>query len=227
MEWKRIRTGGIGYLEPLEGSTGWYWGMDYTNGDLYEAEELYTDRHRINSNRLIFVSYPGGELHEPVRAEAGQYFGRPAFRDSRTLILLADFPAGEIRILAWDGTESVPEVHAVVPRSEITDCYNLLLHTEPLMLTRQGHENRFDILWPEKASFPINGHETFLFRDGEELFFSCWYEDPDYREETVVRHYPDGGIVRTVRGSLLELPDGQKWLLADAGEEDDSGENDR
>ena len=52
---RTVKTGSISYLEVLHGSGGWYWGTDYTSGDLYEAEELYEDRHRISRNRLIFA----------------------------------------------------------------------------------------------------------------------------------------------------------------------------
>ena len=38
---KRIETGGITWLQPLVGSGEWYWGTDYTSGDLFEAEDLY------------------------------------------------------------------------------------------------------------------------------------------------------------------------------------------
>ena len=44
---KEIKTGGISYLAPLDGSEDWYWGTDFTSGDLYEAEELWRDGHRI------------------------------------------------------------------------------------------------------------------------------------------------------------------------------------
>ena len=57
---KIIPAGGITYLAPLTGSQVWYWGTDYTSGDLYEAEELYRDGHRISRNRLIFVHAPDG-----------------------------------------------------------------------------------------------------------------------------------------------------------------------
>ena len=56
MEIKEINTGGIGYLDPVEGSNKWYWGMDYTDGDLYEAQQLHQLGHKIVKNRLIFVS---------------------------------------------------------------------------------------------------------------------------------------------------------------------------
>ena len=44
---KRIETQGIYCIEPLDGSREWYWGMDYTGGDLYEAEELFRQGHPV------------------------------------------------------------------------------------------------------------------------------------------------------------------------------------
>lgn len=49
-----IATHGIAYIEPLDGSCEWYWGSDYTHGDLYEAEEAYHGHHPVNCNRLVF-----------------------------------------------------------------------------------------------------------------------------------------------------------------------------
>ncbi len=207
-----IKTGGISYLAPLEGSGGWYWGTDYTSGDLYEAEELYRDGHRIRQNRLIFVHSPDGRTLEPVKAREGQYFGSPAYDRGRLLILLADFPAGEIRILGCDETTGDLSPVLTLPRSEVEDCYNLMLHREPLTLTRQGG-GRFQVYWPEKADFPIHATESFCFREGEKLYFSRWYEDPDYREEVVVRRMPDGAILDKYPGALLSLPGGGWWLL--------------
>ena len=209
---QRIKTGGITYLAPITGSGGWYWGTDYTSGDLYEAEELYRDGHRIRCNRLIFVHYPDGRAAEPVKAREGQYFGVPAYDGGKLVILLADFPAGEIRMLAWDDAAGTLSPILTLPRGEVADCYNLMPHGSPLTLTRQTGE-RFQVLWPEKADFPIHAAESFCFREGDKLWFSRWYEDPEYREETVVRRMPDGEILDQFPGSLLELPDGRQWLL--------------
>ncbi len=209
---QRIVTGGIAYLAPLPGSGGWYWGTDHTSGDLYEAEELYRDGHRIRRNRLIFVHYPEGRVVEPVKAREGQYFGVPAYDGEKLVILLADFPTGEIRLLSWDDAIGALSPILTLPRGEMEDCYNLMPHVSPLMLTRQTGQ-RFQVLWPEKADFPIHSAESFCCREGDKLYFSRWYEDPDYREETVVRRMPDGEIIDRFPGSLLELPDGQQWLL--------------
>lgn len=209
---KPINTDGIGWMEPFEGGDGWYWGTDYTSGDLYEAEELYRDGHRISKNRLVLVRFPEGRLLEPVKAEKGQYFGRPYYEDGRIYILLADFPAGEVRVIAFEPESLRTDEIAAVSLTETGSLYNLMLHGRPLMLTRQA-ENRFQIIWPEKAVFPIDPRETFCFREGGRLYFSRWYEDPDYREEAVVRKSPTGEIVEETPGSLFTTPDGQNWLL--------------
>jgi len=211
---KRINTGGISFLSPLPGSRDWYWGTDYTSGDLYEAEELYRDGHRIRRNRLILVHYPDGRVAEPVQARDGQYFGRPVCDGGDIVILLADFPAGEIRLLRYEDESGAVTPIVTLPLRAVEDCYNLMPHCAPLCLTRQTAE-RFQVLWPDKADFPIHPAESFCFRDGDRLYFSRWYEDPDYREEVVERRMPDGGIIEQYRGALNELPGGQQWLLTE------------
>ena len=211
---EQIRTGGISYLHPLDGSGEWYWGTDYTSGDLYEAEELYRSGHRIRRNRLIFVHLPDGRVMEPVQAREGQYFGLPACDGGTPVILLADFAAGELRLMRWDPARDEVTPIVTLPRSAVEDCYNLMPHCAPLCLTRQTAE-RFQVVWPEKADFAIHPAESFCFRAGDRLYFSRWYEDPDYREETVVRRFPDGEIVEQRRGTLFSLPDGRQWLLTD------------
>ncbi len=211
---KKINTGGIAYLEHLTGSGEWYWGTDYTSGDLFEAEDLYRHGHRVRRNRLVFVHWPDGRVYEPVRAKDGQYFGRPAYDNGSPVILLADFPAGKIRLLLYNDFCSEVTPIMTLPRSAVEDCYNLMPHTAPLCLTRQTAD-RFQIIWPDKADFAIHPAETFCFRDGDRLYFSRWYEDPDYREEVVVRRLPDGEVIEQFRGSLNAMPDGQQWLLTE------------
>ncbi|MBR2716395.1 MAG: hypothetical protein IKD79_01480 [Oscillospiraceae bacterium] len=211
---KTIRTGGISYLAPLPGCPDWLWGTDYTSGDLYEAEELYRDGHRIRRNRLILVHRPDGRVVEPVTARDGQYFGSPTGDGGTPVLLLADFPAGELRLLRYDELSGTASPFVTLPLSGVEDCYNLMLHQSPLCLTRQTAD-RFQILWPDRADFAIHPAETFCFREGDRLFFSRWYEDPDYREETVERRFPDGAILRRTRGALWEAPDGDWWQLTE------------
>ena len=55
---KIIQANSITNINELKNSGGWYWGTDYTSGDLYEAEELFRTEHEISSNLLIFLHFP-------------------------------------------------------------------------------------------------------------------------------------------------------------------------
>lgn len=211
---KRIETQGIAYIEPLDGSRGaWYWGTDYIHGDLYEAQELFQDGHPVTQNKLLFVHYPDGKAVQPVTGKSGQYFGRPIFYEGKIHILMVDFPAGTIQILAFDDELDQIVPVAEIPLSAVEDCYNLMLETSPLMLVRQGMEDSFQLIWPERVSFPIGEREAFLFREGGKLYFSAWEEDPEYREEILVRSMDTGAIVERIPGTLMSMPDGQRWIL--------------
>lgn len=210
---KRIITNGITNLEPLAGSSKWYWGSDYASGDLYEAEELFRSGHPIRKNRLVLVRCPEGTVYEPVCTKPGQYLGRPAYHNGQVVLLLVDFPKEEIRILSFDEAKKTIEPLAVLPLSVVADCYNLMLETPPLMLTRSAHDNQFQILWPERRDFAIEDHEFFEFLEGNRLYTSVWYEDPDYREELLMRDYDTGELLERIPGSLRQMPNGQKWLL--------------
>jgi len=212
MDYQRIDAGGIGCLTRMDG-TDWQWGSDYTSGDLYEAEELFRDGHPIRKSRLVFLRWPEPRLYEPIRAKDGQYFGTPCFWAGSVYILLVDFPQKEIRIYRCAADMESAEVHVCLPLDAVPDCYNLMLHAAPLTLTRQGHENTFQVVWPEQCSFPIENTESFDSREGDRLVFSKWYEDPDYREEVVVRKYPTGEVLERADGTLMTMPDGQKWLF--------------
>ena len=210
---KRIITNGITNLEPLAGSSKWYWGADYASGDLYAAEELFRSGHPIRKNRLVLVRCPEGTVYEPVCTKPGQYLGRPAYHNGQVALLLVDFPKEEIRILSFDEAEEITKPLAVLPLSIMSDCYNLMLEASPLMLTRSAHDNQFQIIWPERRDFAIEDHEFFEFLEGNRLYTSVWYEDPDYREELLVRDYDTGELLERIPGNLRLMPNGQKWLL--------------
>ena len=107
-------------------------------------------------------------------------------------------------------TEAILPV-ADIPLAEVEDCYNLMPHAAPLCLTRQAHD-RFEILWPEKKSFPIGPRESFVFRERDRLYFSEWQEDPYYREEVLVRSL-SGALLERYPGSMRTMPNGETWLL--------------
>lgn len=198
----------------MEGTTKWYWGTDYIHGDLYEAEELFNNNHKIKSNTLLFVSYPDGKVIEPIKAQDGQYFGRPIYYNNNIIILIVDFNKQLIKLEHYDDITSEIVNIVSIPLSEVKDCYNLMLNTYPLMLTREGNENVFEIIYPNKIQFPIGNGESFYFRKDDHLYFSVWVEDEQYREEVIIRDINTGDIIEKKAGAITVMPDGQVWLLS-------------
>ena len=122
-------------------------------------------------------------MGHPVQSNR-QYLGCPVYDNGAVALLAVNFHEGVIRILRFRGGET--QVVEQLPLFAVKNCYNLMLHTSPLSLTRQPGDNTFELVWPEQVRFAIEERETLNFRDGDKLYFTVWYEDPDYREEGVV-----------------------------------------
>ena len=165
----------------------------------------------VQSNRLYLIHYPDGTVYEPVPAIAGQYLGYPVYDNGAVALLAVNFPEGIIRILRFQPGELSEVVQ--IPLSAVPNCYNLLLHTDPLTFTRTPGDGTFEIVWPEQVRFPVEERETLNFREGDKLYFTVWYEDPDYREETVVRSVQDGAILDRYPGDIRIMPNGVKWNI--------------
>ena len=199
-------------MEIVRGGTEeWYRSTDYVHGDLYEAEELFKMGHPVQSNKLYLIHYPDGTIYEPVPTVDGQYIGYPVYDNGAVALLVASFEEAVIRILRFR-PEETQEV-AKLPLSAVKDCYNLILHASPLTLTRQANDNMIEIIWPEHVQLAIVDRETLNFREGDKLYTTVWYEDPDYREETVVRSAQDGTILDRYPGDIRIMPNGETWNI--------------
>ena len=211
---KSIDLHGSKSLQLVRGGTDeWYWSMDYTSGDLYEAEELFQMKHEVECNSLYLIHYPDGKVYEPVPRTKDRYLGEPVYDSGTIAILMVDFAESMTHILRFDPASGETTETVQLPLSSVKDCYNLLLHTSPLTLTRQANDNSFEIIWPERVRFSIGDTESFGFREGDRLYFTAWYEDPEYREETVVRALRTGEILERFPGDIWIMPNGEKWHL--------------
>ena len=137
----------------------------------------------------------------------------PSVSSGTVALLAVNFAEQVIRILRFSQQQETAREIARLPLSEVKDCYNLILHTSPLSLTRQPNDGTFELIWPERASFALSSRESLSFRDGDKLYFNIWYEDPDYREEMLVRALPDGRILERFPGDIRIMPNGERWLV--------------
>ncbi|MDD7267753.1 MAG: hypothetical protein SPL15_06715 [Lachnospiraceae bacterium] len=213
MNYKRIDTNGIEYLDTLQGTDEWYWGSDFCMGDLYEAEDLFQSNRAVKGNRLVFVKYPEGDVVEPIPQKEGQYFGSPIFFNGVIVILLVDFYENKIKVISYHDESKELKTMAIIDRFEITDSYKLLLHISPLFLSGEGNGGIYKILWPERTEFHIEDNETIFQREDEILISSIWTENPEYHEDIMIRRYPTGEILDRFSGNLIEMPDKQRWIV--------------
>lgn len=211
---KIIETNGITHLQELGGSREWYWGTDSASGDLYEAEEVFLKGNRFEPNRLVFVHYPDGKVYEPIPAKENQYFERPQYLDGAIYILLVNFAEKQIRVFQYAPETGVVSVKVEIPLDTVKDCYNLRMDDRaPLMIYRQGWEKQFQVIWPDKIEFAIGDRESFQFHEDGLMYFSEWFEDPEYREEIIVREYATGEIAERMPGTAIGMPENQLWIL--------------
>ena len=209
-----IDAGGACFITRVsEENNEWFFSIDNPGGDLYEAEEIFRLKGEVEGTTLQLFRYPSGEKFVPVPKKNGICLENPVMHDGKISILAVDFVRRRITIKGFDCADHTVTVTAEMSLDETEDCYNLMLHEHPLTLTRQPNDGMFYIIWPERISFPVGTRESFYHRDGDKLYFSRWFEDPDYREETVIRDVNSGKIVSVFPGSMYVMPDGDKWFL--------------
>lgn len=205
---------GVTYLLPVsERSTEWYYCQDLPYGDLYEAEEIFRMGRELKGTDLFLIRYPSGEKFQPLEKRNGVCMGKPVMEDGLIYILSVDFPANEIIISTFSCDDCSVGEAARMSLDVVEDCYNLMLHERTVTLSRQPNNNMFQMIWPESISFPIGRTESFYYRDGNELYFARWFEDPDYREETVVRDAATGKMIAVFPGTMTVMPNGEKWFI--------------
>lgn len=127
--------------------------------------------------------------------------------------LSVDFSKRIIQIYRYYADSQKLETVEEMPLELVADCYNLMLKTSPLMLCQAPQNGSHEIVWPEKRTITIGETEALLFRDGEELYFSEWYEDPEYHENVIVRDLNTGEIKEKFKGYVCKMPNGVYWRI--------------
>ena len=211
---KELDLHGITFMRPVrEGTPEWYYAMDYDNGDLYEAQEIYQHNGHVDGNHLYLIHYPDAEVIEPLSSCSNNAIGEPVYHDGKISFISVDFPSDVITIYQFDCAKRTCKELDSFSLSEVKDCFNLRLFEHPLTLTRQGNDGTLEIVWPKKNTIKISEKESFFYMEENRLYLNRWYEDPDYREETVVRDIETGDVIEILPGDIHIMPNGELWHL--------------
>lgn len=212
MKIRKIETLSNMPLEKVFGTNEWYYSAEWT-GDIYEAEEMIQSGHVFEGTTMYLVRYPDGKVLMPLEKKKNVYIQRPIWDNDGIAILTVDFDDKEISVYHFNESSFFLKCITKLPLSSVADCYNMQLTMSPLSLYRHGADGMFELVWPEKVSFMLEDSESLIHRDCDELYFTRWYEDSEYKEEIYVRSVHTGEIIRHFPGILYDMPDGIWWLL--------------
>lgn len=203
------------YPEQIEGTTEWYYCKESKNSfcDLYEAEEIIKAGEKFNGMNCHLIHFPEGTVHSPFEYRENLYVESPVWDDGKIFFLSVDFCEQIIQISRYFPEERRLEIIKELPLDTVEDCYNLTLKTSPLILCRDANKEVYEIFWPENKKIEIGKTEALLFRDGNDLYFSEWYEDPEYHENVIIRDIDTGKIKEKFDGYLCRLPNGVYWKI--------------
>ena len=210
---KTIQLNGNTYIQPVPECNGaWYYAHS-SDGDLYEAQEIFEQCGHIEGDELFLIHAPEGTVYQVCQKQENRACGEPVGHEGKISFITVEFARDLIGIHVFDCADHTCAVTGSLALSSIKDCYNLRLHEHPLTLSRQDHSNTFDIVWPVRHTIAIGPHESFFHREENRLYFGTWYEDPEYRTEVIVRDISDGQIIERYPGDIEVMPDGQLWYF--------------
>lgn len=227
-----------GYFENIEGTSEWYYSHVSSKSfcDLYEAEEIVSDGYTFVGMSCALIHYPDGKVFKPFEMRENIYVEKPVFLNGKIYFLEVDFDKKVMRVIYIDSeelissnfedgkesnedkfcnisNEDIKHVEAEISLSEVEDCYNLMLKISPMMITRAGNDGYFEIIYPEKKRYNIDVREGFDFRNGDDMYFASWDENPEYEDFIVVRDYESGEVKSVEKGSIFRMPNGEMWKI--------------
>lgn len=227
-----------GYFENIEGTSEWYYSHVSSKSfcDLYEAEKIVNDGYTFVGMGCALIHYPDGKVFKPFEIKENIYVEKPVFLNGKIYFLEVDFDKKVMRVIYIDSEElissnfedgkesnedkfcnisieDIKHVKAEISLSEVEDCYNLMLKIDPVMITRGGNDGYFEIIYPEKKRYNIDVREGFDFRNGDDMYFASWDENPEYEDFIVVRDYESGEVKSVEKGSIFRMPNGEMWKI--------------
>lgn len=203
------------YPERVDGTSDWYFCKESKDCfcDLYEAEEIVKSGKLFSGMNCHLIHYPEGTVYSPFELNENIYIEQPIWDMGFLYFLCVDFSKQTIQIYSFLPDYRRLEMLKELPLGIVDDCYNLMLKVSPLMLCRDAKDGIYEIVWPENNKIEIGQTESLLFRDGDDLYFSEWYENPEYHENVIIRDLNSGKINEKYAGYLCRLPNGVYWKI--------------
>ena len=201
------------YPEKVDGTDSWYFGQWTPCSEAYEVPKF---KNKYPGTRLYFIEYPSGKVFEPIKQETNVFLERPVYeyKDNSFGIIRYDFNKEVIQIIIFKPECSSVKTIKEIPFSKAGDMINLRLIISPFALVKHDvHNDSVEFLWPKEINYEFEKNESLDFQDDGKLYLTKWIEDPEYREEIIVRDAITGQILERSPGYLRRMPDGSIWKM--------------
>lgn len=200
------------YPEKIEGTSEWF----YCNlSDGVDVEDILDCQDEYMGNK-VYLIHISGKIFEPVKQEKNIYLSNPVYNvdDNAFAIVKFDFNKKIIQILKYDIETNHCSVVGEVPLSKGGDLINVGVLQNSYTLVK--HENLDDFaifLYPVEKKIQLEENEVLVLLNDNKLISFKWIEDPDYREEIIIRNFETNEVLERKDGFNAIMPNGEFWLL--------------
>ena len=198
------------YAERIDGSDKWFYCQ--IPNSVYPDDLLDTDCE-FEGTQLIMLNIQG-EMFEPVKRKKNVCLSKPFYNvdESKFLVIRSDVKNQVIQLIKFGTTLNDAAVIFEMPLQNSKDMTNLFVVGNSDICAKYEDET-FKMFYPYKTSFHLEEHESVFAVNNGNFICSKWIENPDYKEEIIIRSIPDGKIIDRKTGYSEIMPNGELWLM--------------
>lgn len=198
------------YAEHIDGSDKWFYCQ--IPNSIYPDDLLDKD-YKFEGTRLIMLNIQG-EMFEPIKRKINVCLSQPFYNvdENKFLVIRSDFNNKVIQLIKFSTTMNDATVIFEMPLQNGGDMINLLVVRNSDVFAKYEDEE-FILFYPYNTSFKLEENESVFAANNNKFICSKWYENPDYKEEIIIRSIPDGKIVDRKPGYSEIMPNGELWLM--------------
>lgn len=200
--------------EKIDGTSEWFYCQEPNTIDVEDLLDMENDF--VFEGNQVYLIHIKGEIFEPIKKEKNVFLSEPVYNydDNAFAIIKYDFNKKTIQIIKYDIEAYNCSVIGEIPLSKGRDLINVrILQNSYILVKHEVLENCTDILYPIEKRIQLEEYEdVFLINDGK-LISSKWIEDPDYREEIIIRDYETTKIIDRKDGYISIMPNGEIWMF--------------
>lgn len=210
MEIKEFSNSEKIYTEYIEGTYEWFYCQmpnDICPNDLFKTGK------KFYGTSLIMINIKG-EMSEPIKIQKNVCLSQPFYNidENKFLVIKSDFNNQVIELIKFSAGQNDAKVIFDMPLQNGGDLINLRVIKNSDFFGKYEGDN-FKIFYPKNMLVKLEENESIVTVNNDKFICSKWIEDPEYREEIIIRNIDNGEIIDRKLGYSEIMPNGELWLM--------------